>query len=213
MKSVVKIIWFIGFSLLPVCAFAQWTSTYETGHDNRIGIGAHVSHARINDSEMTINGLSVDYEFDDVPGFGINLVMSLNEFLSLEFCIDSMSKSDAHINIADQKTKIGEFSTIPVTFGAKFHLPTDTIFRPYFGMGIGYYFNEFDRADNPLMPGSMAIDDAFGFHYSFGTDLWINRVENTAMNFDIKYLKPDTENDSIDWDAWNFGIGITYYFQ
>jgi outer membrane protein len=195
--------------MIPISARAQWTSVYETGQQNRLGIGAHISHFRINDSDMNINGVPVSYAFDDVMGAGIQMVMKLNDFFAMELSIDKTIESDVQIRINNRKEKIGNISTIPVTLSTKFYIPTDTILKPYLGVGMGYYFNDFENTTN----ASMSLDDAFGFHYCFGADLWLNRLENTALNFDLKYLKPDTENDSLDWDALNIGLGFTYYFK
>jgi len=195
--------------MIPICAWAQWTSVYETGQHSSLGIGAHVSHFRINDSEMNINGISIDYEFDDVLGAGVQMIMILNDFISLELCIDSIMESDVHINRNNSKNKIGRISTIPVVLSTRFYIPTDTILKPYIGVGMGYYFNDFESINHT----GMSLDDSFGFHYCFGADLWLNHLENTALNIDFKYLKPDTESESLDWDALNVGFGLTYYFQ
>jgi outer membrane protein W len=192
---------FIGMSMIPICAWAQWTSVYETGQQTNLGIGAHVSHFRINDS--------VDYEFDDVLGADLQMIMKLNDFFALELSLASTMESDVHINILNRKEKIGKISTIPAMLSTRLYIPTDTILKPYVGVGMGYYFNHFENNKH----AGMSLDDAFGFHYCFGADLWLNRLKNTALNFDFKYLKPDTENDSLDWDALNIGFGLTYYFQ
>ncbi|ETR70009.1 MAG: outer membrane protein [Candidatus Magnetoglobus multicellularis str. Araruama] len=213
MRKTISILCIMCVCVIPVSAWAQWTSVYETGQNNSIGIGAHISHVRINDSDMKQNGLTVNYAFDDVLGFGIQMLMSFNEFLAMELCVDNMMASDIHMKVNNQQAKIGEITTIPVTLSTRFYLPTDTIVKPYLGAGIGYYFNDFEKNNNLSMQGGMSLDDAFGFHYCFGADFWINRLENTALNFDIKYLKPDTQNDHLDWDAWNIGFGIMYYFQ
>jgi len=209
MNKAFIVIWFIVLCMIPISARAQWTSVYETGQQNRLGIGAHISHFRINDSDMNINGVPVSYAFDDVMGAGIQMVMKLNDFFAMELSIDKTIESDVQIRINNRKEKIGNISTIPVTLSTKFYIPTDTILKPYLGVGMGYYFNDFENTTN----ASMSLDDAFGFHYCFGADLWLNRLENTALNFDLKYLKPDTENDSLDWDALNIGLGFTYYFK
>jgi len=201
MNKAIRVLLFIGLSMLPICAWAQWTSVYETGQQYNLGIGAHISHFRINDS--------VDYEFDDVLSAGVQMMMQLNDFFALEFAIASTMESDVHVKILNRKDKIGKISTIPVTLSTRIYIPTDTIFKPYLGAGMGYYFNDFENTRHT----GMSLDDAFGFHYCFGADLWLNRLENTALNIELKYLKPDTENDSLDWDALNIGFGLTYYFQ
>jgi outer membrane protein len=209
MSKSIRILWFIVLSLIPVSAWAQWTSVYETGQQNSLGIGAHVSHFRINDAKMNINGITVDYEFDDVMGAGVQMMMLLNDFIGLELAIDSIMESDVHMKMNNQKVKVGKISTIPVTLTTRVYIPTDTIFKPYLGVGMGYYFNDFENTKNT----GMSLDDAFGFHYCFGADLWLNGLENTALNFDLKYLKPDNENDSLDWDSLNIGIGFIYFFK
>jgi len=209
MNKAFRVIWFIALCMIPICAWAQWTSVYETGQQNSLGIGAHVSHFRINDSDMNINGVPVSYAFDDVMGAGIQMVMKLNDFFAMELSIDNTMESDVQIRRNNRKEKIGKISTIPVMLSTRFYIPTDTILKPYLGVGMGYYFNDFENSTN----AGMSLDDAFGFHYCFGADLWLNRLENTALNFDLKYLKPDTENDSLDWDALNIGLGFTYYFK
>ncbi|MBF0450458.1 MAG: outer membrane beta-barrel protein [Candidatus Magnetomorum sp.] len=208
MKFVVKMIWIVSFCILPVCAWAQWTSVYETGQENNFGMGFQVSHSSMNDTTKNMNGVSVDYQFDDVPGVGIHMLYTFNDIFALTVNLDTIMNSSVHIKTAGTKAKIGELSTLPLTLSARFYLPTDTIFKPYLGAGFGYYFNSFDSSVSDV-----DIDDAFGFHYTFGADLWINRLENTALNIDIKYLKPDTENDHLDWDAWNIGIGLIYFFK
>jgi outer membrane protein len=206
MKPFITVIWLVFFCAVPIHTWAQWTSVYETGQENTFGVGIQLSHLSMNDSKNTMNGVSVDYQYDDVPGFGIHMLYTMNDFFTLAINVDHMMDSDVIVKTANTKVKIGELSTIPLTVSARFHLPTDTIFKPYLGLGFGYYFNDFESS-------FVDVDDAFGFHYTFGADIWINRLENTALNIDCKYLKPDTENDSLDWDAWNFGIGLTYFFK
>ncbi|KPA09165.1 Outer membrane protein, OmpW [Candidatus Magnetomorum sp. HK-1] len=214
MKFVIKVIWVAALCFFPVFVWAQqWTSVYESGHKNTIGIGFHLSHASINDFEKNLNGVSVDYEFDDVPGYGVQMLYTCNEFLTIAVSLENIMESDVHIHTTGTKSKIGSLSTIPFTLTARLYLPTDTIIKPYIGAGFGYYFNSFDASNNTSVGSGIDIDDAFGFHYAFGADLWLNSMENTALNFDIKYLKPDTENDNLDWDAWNIAIGMTYLFN
>jgi len=207
-KSISEILFFIVISI-PISASAQWTSVYETGQRNCLGVGAHVSHFRINDSEMYFNGISVDHKFDDVLGAGLQMIMILNDFFALELAIDHIMESDVHTRGNKGYDKIGKITTIPVTLTTRLYIPTDTILKPYLGAGMGYYFNDFENTKNT----GMSLDHAFGFHYCFGVDLWLNSIENTALNFDLKYLKPDTENDSLDWDALTIGFGVTYYFK
>jgi len=214
MRFVNKFTCIVIFCILPVCAYAQqWTSLYESGQNNTIGIGVHISHSRINDFEKNLNGVTLDYLFDDVPGYGIQMLYTCNEFITLEVSLDNIIESDITVRTSGTKSKIGSLSTIPLSLTGRLYLPTDNILKPYIGLGFGYYFNSFDAADNPSVAGGFDMDDAFGFHYSFGADLWLNNHENTALNFDIKYLKPDTQNDNIGWDAWNIGIGIVHLFN
>jgi len=209
MNKAIRLLLFIVLSMIPISAWAQWTSVYETGQQNKLGIGAHVSHFRIKNADMIINGVSLDYEFDDVLGAGVQMIMKLNDFFAMELCIDHIMDVDVHMRSTAHQEKIGRISTMPITLSTRFYLPTDTILQPYLGAGIGYYVIDFENINNT----GLNLDDAFGFHYCFGADLWLNRLENTALNFDLKYFKPDTESDSLDWDALSISLGLTYYFQ
>lgn len=200
---------------LAVLFFSQTAFAQDSG--GRLGIGADVSYMAVADT-----GESTKVVFDAVALVGANLTYYAGETFSLEVSI-GYSQLDVDAEGNGMAFSLGRLKQLPVLLTGRFHLPMkDGRISPYFGGGIGYYFNEFDTSEIvALAGGTLDPDNGVAFHLSTGIELFI--WEHASLSFDLKYIWNETAgnttivgvttSDDLDLNTFLGGIGFTYYFE
>jgi len=189
----------------------------------RLGLGARVSYANYSDDDYTLYGVKVDVEADDSVMYGVNLTYFPAWYYSLELSVD-YTKTDVELSALGLSGDGGELKSIPVLLSLRTHLSPSTKVSPYFTIGVGYFFNDFDQNDSTVefIYGSgvkVDVDDSFGFHLGAGVEFFIS--ENAAVNLDFKYIWTSFEGEvnvpgfsdvDLDINPIVLGLGIKYYF-
>lgn len=187
------------------------------------GFGAKVSYMTYSGDELNLYGVRVDVEADNTLSYGLNYTYLFNDYSSLEFSVDYI-RTDVQFAALGLSLNVGEFTQIPALFTFRLHPATTGTVKPYFGAGVGYYFNSFDTNsyNAALIYGAGAeidVDNSFGFHINGGVDFFI--AENYSLNVDLKYVlnKADAEvnipgftREEMSMDAVAVGIGLKYYY-
>jgi outer membrane protein len=151
----------------------------------RFGVGARVGYAIFSGGDFVdIWGDRWDYDADGQFVYGINTTFVLNKYFSYELAAEYLPDTDMDVtwNSVIFGSDFAEVSSFPITFTARFHIPTGTAISPYIGGGVGYYFNDIDL--NPILTavlpaGSVVdLDDSFGFHANAGTEIFFGKNRN-----------------------------------
>jgi outer membrane protein len=195
----------------------------------RFGVGAWAAYVIYEGDEYDYSIYDVDADFDEAAMYGGTLTYFLHRYFSLELSAgyvdtDVDLKIQAPGDITRSVVGVGNLEQFPVLLTARTHFSTNPKVNPYFGVGVGYYFNDFDSSDFVLgeMPSGGRLDpeDSIGFHINTGVEIFLD--ENFAFNLEMKYLWHDTdvqakapeyttEEFSLDLDAFCVGIGFKYY--
>jgi outer membrane protein len=185
------------------------------GNAGRFGIGVRVGYGDYSDDDQTFSGGKVELESDGAFMYGVNLTYFLHEYFSLELGVD-YSETDVYLNYSSGMSgKAGELEQIPVLLTGRMHFSTNHKVTPYLGVGIGYYFNDFD---NDSGSPNIDIDDSFGFHVNGGLEVFI--TDDAAINLDMKYVWEEVDVDNnfpgsdeeFKRNQFVAGVGLKYYF-
>ncbi|UCG79928.1 MAG: OmpW family protein [Desulfobacterales bacterium] len=203
--------------LFCVTPFLLFCGNVGLAQDNqgRFGVGARVAYVDYSDDDQTFLGVEVELEPDDAVMYEVNLTYFLHEYFSLELGVDYV-ETDVDINALGMSGDDGEMEQVPVLLTGRMHFSTNPKVTPYLGVGMGYYFNDFDS--NRDLP-DIDVDDSFGFHVNGGIEVFI--TDDAAINLDIKYIwnevdvdinLPGSGDEEFKVNAFVAGAGIKYYF-
>ncbi len=196
----------------------------------KFGIGARVAYVNYASDGYDYLIYDIETDFDDAFMYGGNLTYFLHKYFSFELSVDHVETDvDLKISVPGDITRtvvgVGELEQLPILLTARTHFSTNPKVNPYFGVGIGYYLNDFNSNDlvrSALPPGGkLDPDDSFGFHISTGVEFFLN--EHFAFNLEFKYIWNETDlkakvpgelTEEIDFqlDTFVAGVGFKYYF-
>jgi len=193
----------------------------------KFGIGARVGHNFYKDGTFDFSGpgispASVDYSNKSVWVYGLNATYRHNEYFSLEFALDRLTKSQNDFKVAGAAWNGGDIKQTPLTVTARFHWPIG-IFSPYIGAGLGYYWNSYDINNGIWDPGTaLYMDNSVGYHVNAGSEVFLDVAKKLALNVDFKYVwnkaditatnAGDRITGSMRLDSFVVGLGVKYYF-
>lgn len=81
----------------------------------------------------------------------------------------------------------GDVKHLPPTLSINYHIPTQSAWQPYVGVGVNYtYF--FDES-SPL--GDLELDDSFGVAAQVGVDYALSN--NTAVRANVRWIDIDSD--------------------
>ena len=203
-------------TMITACMIVLFASQMALAQDldGKVGIGANVSYMSIADT-----GDVTSIKFDGAALIGVNLTYCANKSTSYELIVGySQLKVDA--KGATSSFDLGELRQIPVLLTGRLHLPLKNgAVSPYFGGGVGYYYNEFDPSQIvTLVGGKVDTDDSVAFHLTTGVDFFVG--DHVTMGIDLKYLWNEAGGDltfvgvpaATDLDLNTFTIGISLKF-
>jgi opacity protein-like surface antigen len=186
--------------LLPLLAFifAPMTVEAQTSSNatikNTLGIGPRLGYYKAKDAD------------EGSFYIGAQTRARLGSVLGVEGSVEYRAAQEYTIGGQSFETKF-----VPVTASALLFLPVSENFAPYGVAGLGAYYTIYEFEG--------VIDDVenefnFGYHLGFGLEVPIN--ENTALNFDYRYLflNPDANEVSTDNTTYNgnvFTAGLMFY--
>lgn len=197
-------------SMLLFCGNASLAQDNE----GRFGVGARAAFVDYSNDDRTFSGVGeVELEPDDAVMYEVNLTYFPHEYFSLELGVDYV-ETDVDVNGVGISGDGGEMEQVPVLLTGRFHFSTNPKVTPYLGVGIGYYFNDFDsNRDSP----DVEVDDSIGFHVNGGIEVFV--ADDAAINLDIKYIwneidvdLPGSSDEEFYLNQFVTGIGFKYYF-
>lgn len=209
MKKITILIACVAVFFISQAALAQ-------DFDGKLGIGANVSYSGISDT-----GEGDSIKFDGAPLIGANLTYYFNKYFSFEVAI-GYSQLDVEGTAAGVTIDLGELQQFPVFLSGRFHLPIrNGAVSPYFGGGVGYYFNDFDTSQIvALAGGKLDTDNSFAFHLNAGIEFFAG--DHIALNLDLKYIWNEADGeftaaniaalDDLDLNNFVGGLSLKFYF-
>ena len=200
--------------------------------EGRLGLGARMAFVSYGGDSYNYSIYDTDFkietDFDYAPMYGGNLTYFVHKYFSFELSVDRVETDvDLKISVPGFPIKtvvgVGEMEQLPILLTARTHFSTNPKVNPYFGVGIGYYLNDFHSNDlvrAALPPGGrLDIDDSLGFHINTGVEIFLN--ERFALNLELKYVWNDTDlklkfpdaAEEVDFrlDAFVAGAGFKIY--
>ncbi len=192
---------------------------------NRHGIGARIGYADFAGDEVyfRIFNRTVNVDVDSSYTFGVNFTYFLTEWFSIEFSIDRLNEADVELKLAGVGAAAGEYSFTSFSINPRFHIPNETLFSPYIGFGIGYYMNDFRQNASLWGSENLDIKDSFSLSVNIGTEIFLTKEKNIALNLDLKYVwtKADvdysgpvlgTGTEELKLDSFIASLGLKYFF-
>lgn len=199
-------------SSLMVLASGTVTTSSAEDIAGRSGLGIGIGYITPKGGEIDDADTDIDTGF--LPS--INYTYGVSSNFSLE-----VSLARAVLDVEIEDIDFGELTTYPLQVTAQYRIPAGNIL-PYFGAGVGYYFNEFDE-DSIISSAGVSVDtdNSFGFHVNAGCDFFLN--QNSAINLDARYfwsktstsvdfLGTEIADDDLDLDSLVIGAGLKYFF-
>jgi len=120
---------------------------------------------------------------------------------------------------------VGSVKQLPPTLSMMYHIPTESNFDPYLGVGINYtaFFSEHLGSDvkTAVGDGKLDLDNSWGAALQVGFDYQLN--DSWLLNGSVRYIDIDTKAtinfDSgskakvdVDVDPWVYSIMLGYKF-
>ena len=160
------------------------------------------------------------------PAIGWQAVYEYSPFISFEGAI-TYQEDEADKNINSSGLVLPnvryDFETLALAATARLSQPLNQHWKPYVGLGFGYYIFDVD-AHSSATSISADAEDEFGYHGVIGTD-W-RFVRNWELNLEYRYvlLQPDTTvqpgsngtsngiKQQFDYDHGLLRLGLNYRF-
>ena len=195
----------------------------------RLGLGARMAFVSYAGDSYDISFYDVETDFDYAAMYGGNLTYFVHKYFSFELSVDHVETDvDLKISVPGYPIKtvvgVGEVEQLPILLTARTHFSTNPKVNPYFGIGIGYYLNDFHSNDlvRSVLPpgGKLDIDNSIGFHINTGVEIFLN--ERFALNLELKCIWNETDlkakapgylTEEVDFqlDAFVAGAGFKIY--
>lgn len=83
--------------------------------------------------------------------------------------------------------QVGQTKHLPPTISINWHIPTQTAFTPFIGLGLNYtkFFEESSKV------GALKIKDSFGLAATLGVDYALSKT--TSLRADLRYINIDSK--------------------
>jgi len=122
-------------------------------------------------------------------------------------------------------SNVGSVKQLPPTLSMMYHIPTESDFDPYLGIGVNYtaFFSEHLDSDitTAVGDGKLDLDNSWGAALQVGFDYQLN--DSWLLNGSVRYIDIDTKAtinfDSgskakvdVDVDPWVYSIMLGYKF-
>jgi outer membrane protein len=195
----------------------------------RFGVGVRAAYVIYEGDEYDYLGNRIEADYDEAGMYGGNLTYFVHKYISFELSADYV-ETDVNLKIpvpgeTREVVGVGEIQQIPLQLTARTHISTNPKINPYFGVGLGYYVNDFNSADlvRAAMPpgGKLEVDESIGFHINTGVEIFLD--EHVAFNLELEYVWNDTdlkarvpgyttEEMSVELDGFCAAVGVKFYF-
>lgn len=169
----------LGLAAASLLAAAPIAVAHESG-DMLLRFGAGLVAPKSNNSDI----VSVDD--------GTSATVTFTYFYTDNWAVDVLAawpfKHD--ITLLDG-TKVGSTQHLPPTVSLQYYFSTDSLFRPYVGLGVNYttFFEE--KTTGPLEGSRLSLKDSWGLAGQIGADFMIN--EKWFINADVRYIDIETD--------------------
>lgn len=204
------------------------------------GMAATPAMAEAGDTFIRVRGILVAPNEDSTgitPAFPAETV-AVDNAVTPEVDITHMLSNNVGIELIAATTKhsvsgtsgttggIGKLAStwvLPPTVTLQYHFAPEAKVRPYVGAGVNWTLFYSEKASNGLEaavgPTKVNLSSSFGWAAQAGIDIDLN--EKMFLNFDVKYIKMDTnarlnttaagvQRVGVDIDPLVFGVGVGF---
>ncbi len=156
---------------LPAAAQSQgdWTVGVGLGWVSPKSDNANVGGATLSVGENTQATLTLEYFIRDNIGIEILAATPFNHDISLG------------------GTEIGSTKQLPPTVSLNYHIPTNSAFKPFVGIGVNYT----TFWDEQTSLGTLSLDDSWGVALHAGADYQVS--DNGSLRLDLRWIDIDTD--------------------
>ncbi len=173
------------------------------------------------------NGMSLTV--NDNTQLGLNLVYFFDsnwavELLAATPFTHDVTLQDPEGTLQADGALLAEVSHLPPALSAIYYFDTNSVFKPYVGVGINYtifFDDKFSGAATDLGLSNIDLDGSFGYSVQVGSDYHIN--DKWHVNASVRYIELNSEatfevggesigSASIDVDPMVYSIMLGYKF-
>lgn len=164
---------------LVVTALAATSVTAQSQGDWTLGLGLGAVLPKSDNGTVAGTNATVDD--------GYSLTITGEYFFRDNWGIELLAAAPfAHdVNLAG--SFVASVDHLPPTLSLNYHVPTDTAWKPYLGIGINY--TTFTDVDSPL--GDLDLDDGWGISVQAGIDYAIS--DRDALRANIRWIDIDSD--------------------
>lgn len=167
-------------SLLLSASLAAPAVAQEAG---TLTLGLGVGHVNPKSSNGELSGMQSHIGSNARP------IVTLEYFIRDNIGIELLAATPFKHSISlDGQGEIGETKHLPPTVSVNWHMPTQTEWTPFVGLGINYtkFFEE-----RTTLPGELKIKESFGLAATLGVDYALN--DASAVRADVRYIDIDSD--------------------
>ena len=174
--------------------------------DWTVGIGAGYIDPKSDNG--TLAGLEADVSSDTRPIFTVEYFIRDN--LGIELLASTPYDHDVTLSGG---VDAGSVKHLPPTLSLNYHIPTNSVWKPYFGAGLNYtiFFDE----QSPL--GNLSADNSFGVSLQAGLDYMVS--DKGAVRLNVRWFDIDSDVKlngadigTAEIDPWLVGVSYVHRF-
>lgn len=121
------------------------------------------------------------------------------------------------IELAAGGTRVGETKHLPPTLSLQYHFPTQSVFKPYAGVGLNYTLFFDEETAGPLAGQDLDLDGSFGLAAQLGIDYELS--DKMFINLDARWINIETDAElegaaleTVEIDPLVFSLAIGWKF-
>lgn len=144
-------------------------------------------YANGNDTGLTVT-------VDNNTQLGLNFVYFFDQNWALEVLAATPFTHDIQVQTPAGEAKLASVKHLPPTISALYYFNTDSIFKPYVGLGLNYtvfFQEEFSSTFKTAGYSDLDLDSSFGYSLQLGADVELSN--NWYVNASARYIDIDTD--------------------
>lgn len=184
--------------------------------------GAWYDDEKIEIGDFTSASYAWGTDFDTAFTFGVDASYRFTDLVSLELGVE-YANPDVTLELPDLGyLNGGSLTQIPVLLTLKVHPFSTKSFGGYAGLGLGYYFSDFDLSEeyrNKTNGGTVDAENSLGMHICAGAEYFFSDEISFLADFRLAWNAVDLkmqfplwgENDQ-NTGLFSAKLGMKYYF-
>lgn len=147
--------------------------------DWTVGVGLGWVSPKSDNATVGTSTLSVDEN--------TQATLTVEYFIRDNLGIEILAATPFSHDISLGGTNIGSTKHLPPTVSLNYHIPTNSAFTPFIGIGVNYT----TFWDEQTSLGTLSLDDSWGIALHAGADYQIS--DNGSLRLDVRWIDIDTD--------------------